>query len=404
MRFKRCVLAGLIYGILVLPGRGETTVEPPVAPQMEHREVRHGAAVVDEYHWLREKSNPRVLAHLEAENAYTDTMTEHLKPFEQVLYQEMLGRIKQTDLSVPVARGRYDYYTRTAEGRQYATPCRRLRGSDAPEEVLLDVNELAAGHTFFALGAFSVSDDENLLAYTTDTTGFRQYVLHVKDLRTGETLGDTCERVTSLQWAGDDRTLFLTTEDEVTKRANHFWRHTLAAAKPESVYEEPDELFHVRVLRTRDKAFVLLQIASAEATEVRYLPADQPRAEAHVFLPREAKHRYYVDHRQGLFYIRTNKGAKNFRIVTADDQDFAPPRWKEFVSHRDDVLIDGVDLFENHAVVREKSRALNELRVFDFAARRMQRGIAFPEPVYAAFGMENPDSRPMSTGTATRAL
>ena len=200
---------------------------PPVAPRIEHHEERHGATVVDNYYWLREKSNPKVIDYLKAENAYTEAMTRDLKPFQDALYKEMLGRVQQTDLSVPVRRGQYLYYSRTEEGKQYPIQCRRKGSMETPEEVLLDPNELAKEHKFVGLGVFTVSDDQNLLAYTSDFTGFRQYSLHVKDLRTGETLPDTFERVTSLAWAADNKTLLLVTEDAVTKRSDKAWRHVL---------------------------------------------------------------------------------------------------------------------------------------------------------------------------------
>src|ERR1017187_6032575 len=203
MLFRPIAIAGVIalsLNSISAASAAETYPEPPKAKQADHREVRHGATVVDPYYWLRDKSNPEVIQYLEAENVYTEALTRDLKPFEDALYKEMLGRIKQTDLSVPVRRGRYLYYSRTEEGKQYTIQCRRKGSMEAPEEILLDVNELATGHKFMSLGAFTVSDDDNLLAYTTDSTGFRQYALYVKDLRTGETLPDTAERVTSVQW------------------------------------------------------------------------------------------------------------------------------------------------------------------------------------------------------------
>ncbi len=312
---------------------------PPVAPKIEHREVRHGATVIDDYYWLREKSNPEVIKYLEAENAYTAAMTQDLKPFEDALYKEMLGRIKQTDLSVPVRHGDYLYYSRTEEGKQYPIQCRRKGNMDAPEEMLLDLNELAKGHKFVGLGAFEVSDDQNLLAYTMDYSGFRQYSLHVKDLRTGQTLPDTAERVTSVEWAADNKTLFLTTEDAVTKRSDKLWRHALGAADFEPFYEEKDELYDIGLGKTRDKKYLFLGIDAKDTTEFRYLRADRPQDSFAVFLPREKKHRYYVDHREGLFYIRTNKDAKDFQVVTAPENDPSPKNWKVFIPHQDGVLI-----------------------------------------------------------------
>jgi len=366
-----------------------TTDTPPVANRIEHREERHGATVMDNYFWLRDKSNPAVIEYLKAENAYTDALTKNLKPFEDALYTEMLGRIKQTDLSVPTRRDGYFYYSRTEEGKQYPIQCRRKGNMDAPEEVLLDGNELAKGHSFLGMGAFQVSDDSNLLAYTIDVTGYRQYTLHVKDLRTGQTLPDTAERVTSLEWASDNKTLFLTTEDAVTKRSDHLWRYPLGS-KIEPVYEEKDELYTIYTSRTRDKKFIILGINSTDTTEARYLASDRPSSDFHVFLAREKKHRYDIDHREGLFYIRSNKNAKNFQILTTPESDISPSNWKVFVAHQSDVLVQGVDLFKNFAVVLEKSKALNGIRMLDFRTGQWH-SISFPEPVYSAFPAGNPE-------------
>jgi oligopeptidase B len=364
--------------------------DPPSAPTLEHRELRHGATVVDNYYWLREKSNPKVAEYLQAENGYTEAMTKNLKPFEDALYKEMLGRIKQTDLSVPTRRGEYLYYSRTEEGKQYPIQCRRKGDMQAPEQVLLDLNELAKEHKFVGLGDFVVSDDGNLLAYTTDFTGFRQYSLHVKDLRSGETLPDTTERVTSVAWASDNKTLFLVTEDDVTKRSDKLWRHALGADKFEPLYEEKDELYDIGVGKTRDKKFLLLEIEAKDTTEVRYLRADQPQGAFAVFLPRLKKHRYYVDHREGLFYIRTNKEAKNFKVMTAPDSDPAQKNWKPFLAHRENVLVSGIDLFKDFAVSVEKTDAVTRLRIYNFQTGAWT-AIPFPEPVYSAFPVGTPE-------------
>jgi len=386
----------LITVVLALGGLCLTTeVEAqqavaPVAPAVSHTEVRHGATVSDNYYWLREKSNPEAIKYLEAENAYTAAMTKGLMPFADALYKEMLGRIKQTDLGVPARRGDYLYYSRTEEGKQYAIQCRRKGSMDAPEEVLLDPNEMAKGHKFVGIGSTKVSDDDHLLAYTVDFTGFRQYSLQVKDLRTGQTLPDTVARVTSVEWAADNKTLFLTTEDEITKRSDRLWRHVLGSAAPTQLYDETDELYDIGLKRTRDKKYEVLEIASKDTTEVRYLAADHSGEDFRVFLPREKKHRYYLDHREDLFYIRTNKGAKDFRVVTAAENHIDPQSWKEFIPHQDGRLIEDIDLFKTFAVSVEKSEALNRLRVFDFAKGDWV-AVTFPEPVYAAFPGDTPD-------------
>jgi oligopeptidase B len=383
---------GLVPALLFLTMRsfsGSEDLTPPVANRIEHREIRHGATVIDNYHWLRDKSNPEVLKYLESENAYTQASTKNLEPFEEALYEEMLGRIKQTDLSVPVRRGNYLYYSRTEEGKQYPIQCRRAQRVSAPEEVLLDLNELAAGLKFFSLGSFEVSDDGNLLAYTTDTTGFRQYRLHFKDLRSGHLLPDSAERVTSLAWASDNKTIFFTTEDPVTKRSNLMFRHVLGSNADE-IYDEKDDLFHAEIHRTRDKAFIFLRVAATNSTEFRYLPANQPNVSLRVVLPREKDHKYDVHHRNGLFYIRTNKSAKNYRVVTAPVSDPGPRNWKEFLPDDNAVLIDDLALFKGHAVVYEKSAALNRLRILNFSTGEWT-SIPFPEPVYAVFPTENPE-------------
>ncbi len=374
--------AGLMLMLQIAPA-------PPVAPRMEHREVRHDATVEDNYFWLRDASNPEVIKYLEAENAYTESMTRDIQPFQEALYKEMLGHIKQTDLSVPQRRGDFYYYSRTEEGKQYPIQCRK-KGADGKEEVLLDLNQLAEGKKFVGLGAFEVSDDQNLLAYTTDYVGFRQFSLHVKDLRTGGVLPDTTERVDSVQWAADNRTLFLTTEDAVTKRSDRLWRHKLGDKTFQPVYEEKDELYRIRLSKTRDKQYLLLDITSTDTTEVRYLHAGQPEADFTVFLPREKKHRYDVDHREGLFYIRTNKDAKNFQIVTAPVADPSPKNWKVFLPHSDDVLVENIDLFRDFAVAVEKAQALNRMRIYDFKSASWS-SISFPEPVYSAFPGGTPD-------------
>jgi len=375
-------LSGLLT---TLPLTGQTAPAPPVAPRVAHTDARHGATVTDDYHWLRERSNPEVIKYLEAENAYTAAMTQSLKPFADTLYGEMLGRVKQTDLSVPVRDGGYLYYSRTEEGKQYPIRCRRKGSMDAPEEVLLDLNQLATGRKFVGLGAFLVSDDQNLLAYTIDYVGFRQYGLHVKDLRTGQTLPDTAERVTSVEWAADNKTLFFTTEDAVTKRPDKLWRHALGSGTgAQLLYDEKDELYDIGVEKTRDKKYLLMESGSKDTTEFRYLRADRPGDDFTVFLAREKKHRYYPDHREKLFYIRTNKGGKNFEVVTAPENAPSPDHWKVFIPHREDVLIEDMDLFKTFAVSVEKSQAVNHLRVYNFESGAWT-SIQFPEPVYSAF-------------------
>ena len=362
---------------------GSTTPQPPMAEKKPKVTKIHGETLVDDYFWLREKSNPQVLEHLKAEDAYAQTFMKPTAPLQEKLYKEMLSHIKQTDVNVPYRQGGYFYYTRTEEGKQYPIFCRKKGSTDAKEEIVLDQNELAKGQKFMSVGAFSPSDNGNLLAFSTDNTGYRQYTLQIKNLQTGELYPEKIERVDNVAWATDNKTIFYVTEDAVTKRSDKFFRHVLGTDKHDLIYEEKDELFDIFTGRSRDKAVIVVQAASKTSTEVRYLPANNPNAELKVILPRQPEHEYDVDHRGDLFYIRTNKGAKNFRIVTAPVSDPSEKNWKEVVAHRPAVKIEDISLFSDHAVLSEWENGLQQLETIDFKTNKQHR-IQFPEPVYAA--------------------
>src|SRR5712664_2309463 len=241
----------------------DTVLQPPVARREPLEHVLHGDRRIDHYAWLRQKENPEVISYLEAENAYTDAVLRPTEGFQEKLYQEMLGRIQQTDLTVPYRLRGYLYFTRTEEGKQYPLHFRRREPEGSPEELLLDLNQLAVGHSFLALGSLDVSDDDHVLAYSLDTTGYRQYMLHVKDLVSGTVLPERIERVTSVAWAADNRTLFYTVEDETTKRSHRLHRHAIGSTEPDPLlYEEADERFRMEVERSRSKDFLFLTIAS----------------------------------------------------------------------------------------------------------------------------------------------
>ncbi len=348
----------------------------------------HDDTMIDEYFWLREKSNPQVIAHLEAENAYSEAVMKPTAALQDKLYKEMVGHIKETDVNVPYRWGGYFYYTRTEQGKQYPISCRKKGSLDAKEEVVLDQNEMAKGLKFFAVGAFVPSDDGNLLAYSTDTTGYRQYKLQVKDLRTGQLLPESFERVGNVAWATDNKTIFFTTEDAVTKRSDKFFRHALGSDQTDLIFEEKDELFDIGAGRSRDKAVILLGSQSKTSSEWQYLPANNPTAALKIISAREADHEYNVDHRGDLFYIRSNKGAKNFRVVTAPAADPAQANWKELVAHRPEVKIDDLDLFADHLVLSEWEKGLENIEILDFRTNKTTR-VSFPEPVYSASVAQN---------------
>jgi oligopeptidase B len=360
---------------------------PPIAERRPKVEILHGERRQDDYFWLREKTNPQVTAYLEAENAYAEQVMAPAKQLRESLYREMLARIKQTDLTVPFRIGKHLYYSRTEEGKQYPIHCRRKDAPGAAEEVLLDLNRMAEGHTFMAIGDQAVSDDGNLLAYTTDTTGFRVYTLHVKDLRTGEILPDTAEDVGSLAWAADNRTLFYTTKD-AAKRPHRLWRHALGSARDDLVHEEKDEMFVVDVERTRSREYVLLSLESHTTSEVRCLPAARPDAAFTTIAERRHGREYDVDHRGDIFYIRVNDTGRNFRLVIAPVAGGGEAGWKEVVPHRPDVMLVGVDLFKDHMVAWERRGGLPEVHVTDLRAGA-SHAVAFPEPVYSVFPSNN---------------
>jgi oligopeptidase B len=370
-------------------------IAPPIARVERTETTLHNHTLVDDYAWLREKTSPEVIAYLEAENAYTDAVMLPTEALQKTLYDEMVSHIKETDESVPFRDGGYLYYSRTEQGRQYPIYCRKKGSVDAPEAIILDVNQLAEGEAFMSIGAFAVSDDGNLLAYSTDTTGFRQYTLHVKDLRNGELLREHTERVGSVEWANDNSTLFYTVEDEEQKRQFQLYRHTLGAALDEDVliYEESDERFNIGVGKTRDGKYLLMESASHTTSEQWFLSADGPTGAWRLITPRRDEHEYYADHRNGLFYIRTNDRGSNFRFVTAPVESPAPEHWAEMIAHREDVMLEDVDLFASFYVACERADGLPRLHVARFSgdSSEVRPGvdIAFPEPVYSAHSYVN---------------
>jgi oligopeptidase B len=317
-------------------------------------------------------------------------MTADTQPLQQKLYGEMLGHVKQTDVNVPYRLGAYYYYSRTEEGKQYPIYARKKGSLDAPEEITLDLNELARGLKFLSLSSYRVSDDGNLLAYSTDNTGYRQYTLYIKDLRTGALLPEKIERVDTVMWAPDNKTIFYVTEDNVTKRSDSFYRHVLGTPANELVFHEPDELYDISAFRTRDKAFIVVESGSKTTSEARYLPANKPTGELRVLVPRKSDHRYFVDHRGHRFYIRTNDHAKNYRLVTAPDTAPQMKNWKELIPARAEFKLDDFDLFKDYMVVSELKGGSQTIRVVDFKTSH-STPITFPEPVYSVFVDNNPE-------------
>jgi oligopeptidase B len=383
---------------------GPAGLQPPLALREPVEHVIHSDRRVDHYAWLRDKKDPRVLDYLEAENSYADAYLKPTEPFQSRLYHEMLSRIQQTDLSVPYTLRGFEYYTRTVEGQQYSIYCRKSARNPA-EQVLLNLNLLAEGYSFLGLGIFEVSDDNSLLAYATDTTGFRQYTLEIKNLADSSMLPLRVERVTSAAWAADNRTLFYVIEDEVTKRSHQLYRHVLGSNGPDTLlYEEKDERFRIDVERSRSGAYIFLVANSHTTSEVRYLRADSPSLPFALIHERRDDHEYYVDHHPGssgdpaggVFFIRTNDAGRTFRLMTAPSADPVRSHWREVVPNRPSVMLSGVAAFRSHLVLVEREQGLPHLRIVDLTreaptALAASTRITFAEPAYNAALGANPE-------------
>jgi oligopeptidase B len=387
MGFARLYLTALTA--MTLPICATSLPEPPRAKAIPKELTLHGDTRIDPYWWLREKDNPEVIAYLEAENQYTAAVMKPYQGLIDKLYQEIVGRIKETDLTPPARRGPYLYYSRTEKGKQYSIQCRRKAGSeDAPEEVILDLNQLAQGQAYFALGAMAPSPDHTLLAYTTDVKGDEEFTLYVKDLRTGELLRERVSRVADVEWANDNKTLFYTTIDDA-KRTNRLWRHRLGTSGPDDLLlEEQDERFYLFLSKARSQRFLFAGSFSKRSAEWHFLDAGKPEGKFRLIAARQPEVRYAVEHHEDSFYITTNENAKNFRLMRAPVTAPEKKNWVEVLPHRPAVKIEDVDPFKDYLVIRERDNGLVRLRV-----RRAKDGdehyVSFPEPAYSLALMQN---------------
>jgi oligopeptidase B len=391
-----CILATVIIIVIGNTIIVAQNMTPPIAKKEPKVLKIHGYEITDNYSWLRSSKDKsgevrkEVKDYLIAENTYTEANMASTKEFQDNLYKEMLGKIKQTDLSLPTKIGKYWYYNKTEEGKQYPTYCRSTKADKSDEVVILDQNAMAKDLKYFAIGAFNVSDDGNILAFSTDTTGYRQYTLQFKDLTTGQILPDKVERVTSLAWTNDNKTVFVGTEDDVTKRSDKVWKYTIGSKSPVMVFDEKDVLYNSGVGRSLDKKVIMIGSYAKTMTEFRWIPADNPSAEWKVVSPRVVDHEYSVDHYEGNFYITTNKNAENSRVVMTPTSDTSEKNWKEFIPHNKDVKIEGVSFFKGQAVVSERENGLEYLRTIDMKTKKTNR-IATPESLYTMGLGGNPE-------------
>ncbi|HSE44234.1 MAG TPA: S9 family peptidase [Gemmatimonadales bacterium] len=376
---------------LAIPIEAASPQDPPVARQIPKVDTLHGEVRVDDYFWLREKTNPEVTAYLEAENAYTAQQMKHTEALQARLYQEMLGRIKETDLSVPVFDNGWWYYNRSEQGKNYPIFCRKRGSLSAPEEVYLDQNALAEGKKFHALGGMDVSPDGETLLYLEDLTAFREYTLYVKELNTGKIVDQIPNVWNGTAWANDNKTFFYMTADSA-KRGNTVWRHVIGTPREQDVkvFQEDNVLNNVGVQRSRSGKYVFITADGFTSSEWRIIPTASPTSEPRVVAARRPNVEYSVDHADGFFLILTNDSATNFRIVKAPEDNPGPANWVDWLPHRDSVFVEGVDAFKNFVVVSERSGGLRRLRVAD-PKNNKTHYVTFPEKAYGVFPAGNPE-------------
>ena len=379
-------------------------MEKPVARKEAKELVTHGDKRVDDYFWMRlsdEQKNAEtpdvqtqeVVDYLNAENAYTDKVMEHTSALQTRLYDEIVGRIQQTDQSVPVRKNEYWYYSRYEEGKDYAFNCRKKDVDGAEEEVMLNQNEMAEGLEYFAVGGQSVSPDNKLLIYGVDTVSRRQYNLFIKNLETGALLKDVLKNTTGgATWANDNKTIFYTTKDPVTLRSNKIFKHILGTdqAKDEMVYEETDETYNCFVYKTKSDKYLMIGSSQTLSTEFRFLDANKPNGDWKVIQPREKDMIYGVSHFENDFYITTNWDAKNFRLMKTPVNKTTKDNWTEVIAHRKDVLLEGIEIFKKFLVVSEMKNGLSEIRIIKWQNNE-EYYMEFNDPAYMAYVSANPE-------------
>ncbi len=365
---------------------------PPIATKIPFTHQEHGHQRLDPYYWLNQRENQDVINYLNAENEYTSAVMSDTTDLQELLYDEMVGRIKQTDMSVPVALNGYTYYTRYEEGQEYPIICRKALTDNAQEEIMLDGNKMAEGLAFFHIGSWQVSPDNKLLAYTIDTVSRRQYHVHVKSLETGELLVDDISNTSGdVTWANDNRTLFYSRKDE-TLRPFQIIRHVLGLEEntDEVVYEEKDSTFDTFVFKTKSDKYLVIGTESTLSSEYRILEADHPMGEFRIFQPRRDNMEYTIYHQGNRFLILTNLEAKNFKLMATPEEFTEIENWQELVEHRQDILLESVDVFKDFVVMSERQDGLARFRICHPQSGE-HHYLDFEETDYYAVTSANPD-------------
>jgi oligopeptidase B len=392
MKNHRIYLIGII-SLLINFSMQAQDLKPPVAPKKAKTLEKHGHKRQDDYYWLNERENPEVIKYLEAENAYCDGVMKPTEALQNKLFEEMKGRIKQTDLSVPYFENGYWYYTRFEEGKEYPIYCRKKGKMEAKEEIMLNVNEMAVGKEYYSAYVAGVSDDNKMIAFAVDDIGRRKYTMQFKELATGKILADKIENTAGgATWAADNKTVFYSKQDDVTLRSDKIYRHTIGAdAKNDPViFHEKDETYNTYVYRTKSKRFIIIASGTTLANEYQILEANQPNGQFKLFMPRERGHEYSIDHYGEKFYIVSNWNAQNFRLMETPIAQTAKENWKEVIAHRADVLLEGIEIFKDYLVLEERMKGLNQMRIIEWKTKK-EHYVDFGEPTYAAGGAYNPE-------------
>jgi oligopeptidase B len=381
---RHILLQLLLASSLAAPSWAQSA--PPAARRIPKVDTLHGEVRVDDYFWLREKANAEVVAYLEAENAWTAQGMRHTNALQEQLYREIVGRIKETDLSVPAREGKWEYFSRAAQGKNYPAFWRRPLGGGA-DELLLDQNVLAEGKAYLSIEQLDVSPDGRLLLYLQDTTAFREYTLYVKDLASGTLVDSIPDAWSGTAWADDGRTFFYLTADSA-KRGNAVWRHVVGRSRSTDVevFRDDDVLHNVSVSRSQSGRYVFLGSEGFTSSEWHVIPTARPTEAPRVIAPRRDDVEYAVDHAGDRFLIRTNDGARNFRIVSAPERD--PARWTDWQPGTDSVFIEGLQVFKRHVVVSQRRGGLQQFRVVPLDGRPAHE-LAFPDAAYALSPSDN---------------
>lgn len=368
------------------------SLKAPVANKVPKELSIHGDTRIDEYYWLNQREDPAVIDYLKSENEYLDQVTAHTKAFQEKLFQEMKGRIKEEDQSVPYKDNGYYYITRFEQGQEYPIHSRKKDNLEAPEEIMLNVNELAKPYKFFNVGGLSVSPDNKILAYGEDTLSRRIYTIRFKNLETGKLLSDKIPGTTGgAVWANDNKTLFYTSKDATTLRGYRIMKHKLGtpASKDVEIFAEKDETFNAFVYKTKSKKYLIIGSAATLSQEYRILEADKPDGQFRVFQARERELEYDIDHYDNRFFVRTNMDAKNFRLMETPETATSKENWKEVIAHRPDVLLEGMEIFNKYLVLSERKNGITQLRIRPWNGK--EHYIDFPEDAYLAYTSVNPE-------------